>query len=206
MWYNFSGDCMKRLVIDTATKYLYIGLFDDNSLIDEIKRIGNNDHSAKAMLYIEEILISNQVDIKEIEEIIVGVGPGSYTGVRVGVVIAKTLANELGAALYKISTLVLKSSAINEIHASLLDARRNNVFSVVVDDGEIAFDERLRLRCEFKDEIAILFGDIVISDDDHFDVSIDNVIKYVEKVDDIIGLEPNYLKITEAEQNKDGQI
>ncbi len=197
---------MKRLIIDTATKFLYIGLFEKESLIEEIKRTGNNDHSANAMACIEEVLNKNQVDIKDIEEIIVGVGPGSYTGVRVGVVIAKTIANELGIKLYKISTLILKASKIDATHASILDARRNNIFSVVVDNGEVVFDEKLRLKCEFKDEVAILFGDIEISDDDHFDVSISNVVKYMEIVEDIVGLEPNYLKITEAEQNKHGKI
>ncbi len=197
---------MKRLVIDTATKFLYIGLFDNEELLSEIKRTGNNDHSANAMAYVEEILTTNKVDIKNIEEIIVGIGPGSYTGVRVGVVIAKTLANEIGAKLYKISSLILKSSAIDGVLASVLDARRNNIFSIVVDNGEIVFDEKLRLRCEFKDEVAILFGDIPVLDDDYFDVSINNVLKYAVQVDDIVGLEPNYLKITEAEYNKNGKI
>ncbi len=197
---------MKRLIIDTATKYLYIGLFDDVLVIDEIKRAGSNDHSANAMAYIEEILNNNKVDINEINEIIVGVGPGSYTGVRVGVVIAKTLAHEINAKLYKVSSLILKSSGISDLHASILDARRNNVFSIVVDNGEVVFDEKLRKHCEFRDEVAILFGDIEVSDDEHFEVSISDVLKYIEEVDDIIGLEPNYLKITEAEQNKSGQI
>ncbi len=195
---------MKRLVIDTATKYLYIGLFDDETTISEIKRVGNNDHSANAMAYIEEILNSNKIDIKEVEEIIVGVGPGSYTGVRVGVVIAKTLAIEIGAKLFKISSLILKTSNLEEVHASTLDARRGNVFSLVVGEGEILFDEKLRKLCEFRDEVAILFGDVRIYDDEYFGVSINNVLKYIEEVDDIIGLEPNYLKITEAEQNRSG--
>ncbi len=206
LWYNFNGDYMKRLVIDTATKYLYVGLFDDELLIEEIKRTGNNDHSAYCMAYIEELLNNNRVGIAEISEIIVGIGPGSYTGVRVGVVIAKTLANEINAKLYKVSSLILKSSNINDIHASFLDARRNNIFSIVVDENGVAFDEKLRLKCEFMDEVGILFGDIFISDDEHFDVSITNILKYAEEVSDIAGLEPNYLKITEAEQNKSGQI
>ena len=120
----------KTLVIDTATNYYYIALIDDDKVLEEEYSLGHNDHSKNLMPSIERILNKNNVKLNELENVLVGIGPGSYTGVRIGVVVAKMIGFLNNINVYTFSSLDLLASAKKENgHVlSLIDARRGNAF------------------------------------------------------------------------------
>lgn len=91
-----------NLFINSSSKVLSIVTFTDNKEIITIKtHLGNNDHSIS--LY--NIIADMKLDIKQLKKIYLVTGPGSYTGLRVGIIFAKTLAMELNIKIYPINTL-----------------------------------------------------------------------------------------------------
>ena len=82
---------MKSLLIDTSNRYLVIAAYQDGVLLTGIQEEGSKKQSEYAIPYIERILNEHQLELFDFDEIIVTRGPGSYTGVRVGMTIAKTI-------------------------------------------------------------------------------------------------------------------
>ena len=77
-----------KLLIDSSTNYSFLALYD-NQVIDTMVRQGKNDHSETLIDCLEKLLEKNNVDTKDINEILVGRGPGSYTGVEFRVLLPK---------------------------------------------------------------------------------------------------------------------
>ena len=146
----------------------------------------------------------------DIDKILVAVGPGSYTVIRIGVTIAKTFAWTLNKPIIPISSLELLISGYNEdaLLVPYIDARRNCVFAAVYNKNlDIILEERyisLTKLNEFLKEKDYLF----ISDDhlvDSTEPKID-LLKIANKYKADMGLNPHsinpiYLKQTEAEEN-----
>jgi tRNA threonylcarbamoyl adenosine modification protein YeaZ len=93
-----------RLVIDTATRQSTVALGDGPRLVAESRRVSEHRHGALVLEQIEEVLARGGIAAVEIGAIGVGTGPGSFTGLRVGLATAKTLAWGLGCPLVGILT------------------------------------------------------------------------------------------------------
>ncbi len=199
---------LKRLVIDSATKNLYIGLYEGDSCLGEFFEAGHNDHSVKLMPQIELLMTSNSVNVSDLDEIIVGIGPGSYTGLRIGVVVAKMFGWNNDVPVKTVSSLALMASSYNGEKMILpeIDARRGNSFlGLYKNDGKSlikADEEALTNLDEYKDKVTKTYNDnvIVVSE------GRPNIVKILASdllvnVDDIHTLNPNYLRLTEAERN-----
>ena len=182
---------MNSLIIDTATKNLYVGLYGKEK--KEILEVGKN-HAAVLMKKIDEILGEDKLN--NIDEIIVGVGPGSYTGVRVGVVVAKMLAWTKKIPLKEVSSLYIECSGYDGIRSVSIDARRGNAFCAIYDnDDSLILDEALRSINEFtKAGLDIT--------EDNYKPNMEKIVQKATLVNDPHSLVPNYLRKTEAERNK----
>lgn len=97
---------MYTLFISTFDKIITIGLLKDGNVIDMSVKESTQNHSVYTMPMIESILNNNKIDVKKLSEIIVVNGPGSFTGVRIGVTIAKTLAYTLNIPIKTITSLL----------------------------------------------------------------------------------------------------
>ncbi len=194
----------KRLVIDSATKYLYIALFDGNNEIAKFYEAGNNDHSVKLMTEIKRLFDNNNLKMDNIDEIIIGIGPGSYTGLRIGVVIAKMFGWNNNILVKTISSLALIASSYSgeKLIIPEIDARRGNSFlGAYINKGkrlELVKEEELTNLEDYKNSMELEYE--VVSNGEP------NIVKILESdllisVNDIHGLNPNYLRITEAERN-----
>lgn len=120
------------LGLDTANAPLSAALVKDGKLLIELNAAVGMNHSAGAMPAVEELFEKAGMRPSEIDAIAVSEGPGSYTGVRIGVTIAKTLAWTLDKPLVGVSSLrVLASNIFREgaIICPLIDARRGNVYA-----------------------------------------------------------------------------
>ncbi len=97
---------MYTLFISTFDKIITIGLLKDGKVLDTNIKESTQNHSVYTMPMIESILNKNEVDVKKLGEIIVVNGPGSFTGVRIGVTIAKTFAYTLNIPIKTITSLL----------------------------------------------------------------------------------------------------
>ena len=123
---------MKILYLDTSSSFLYAGLVFDEKLIDQINERLDKDLSKLALSKISKMFIENNITPDEINKIIVVNGPGSFTGVRIGLTIAKTFAWAKQIPIIPISSLeaMALSYEEKEVHyvIPIIDARRNFVF------------------------------------------------------------------------------
>ncbi len=194
---------LKTLVIDTATNYYYLALIDEK-IIDEVYSIGHNDHSANLMPSIENMLKKANLKLKDIENVLVGIGPGSYTGIRIGVVVAKMIGYLNNINVYTFSSLDLLATAKDSKYVlSLIDARRGNAFMAYYKNNkelEKIIPDCLENIEEFKKNLK-----------EEYEISTSgkpNPLRIPDllltKVENIHELVPNYLQVTEAERNKYG--
>ena len=96
---------MYTLFISTFDKIITIGLLKNGEVISELTKESSKNHSIHTMPMIDEILKINNLEPSYLNEIIVVNGPGSFTGVRIGVTIAKTLAYTLNIPIKTITSL-----------------------------------------------------------------------------------------------------
>ncbi len=124
------------LNIETATKNCSISLSDNDTVI-AIKELndGNYSHAENLHIFIKEVLKAAHKTLEEIDAIAVSKGPGSYTGLRIGVSTAKGLCFSLDKPLISVATLASLAQAIDVEKGAfiipLLDARRMEVYSAV---------------------------------------------------------------------------
>ncbi len=107
---------MRQLIIDTATEALSVALYDDGKLIDHHHEIAGRGHAEKLLPIISALENGGHAD-----EILVDTGPGSFTGVRVGLAAARALAYAWGAGLKGYSTLALLAAMARREYAEITD-------------------------------------------------------------------------------------
>lgn len=95
---------MKTLFIDTHSERLDIAIITDDKIFNKVVT-GNRNHSEIAIPTLVEVLNCASLELKDIDQIIVVNGPGSFTGVRIGVTIAKTIAYSLNINIKTITSL-----------------------------------------------------------------------------------------------------
>ena len=96
---------MAKLALDTATEALSVTVIDDaDRILGHTSLAAGKQHGERLVPVLAQLLEDCNVDRQAVDSLYVGVGPGSYTGVRIGVTLAKTWADKLG------STMVLASS------------------------------------------------------------------------------------------------
>ena len=98
---------MYQLLLDSSNIFLSVGLAKDGKVIDKISYEAWQRQSEMMVTEVDNILKRNNIDKSELDGVVVGIGPGSYTGVRIGVTIAKTIAYALHIKLYAKSSLSL---------------------------------------------------------------------------------------------------
>ncbi len=194
----------KILLIDTATKYIYLSLVVDNLEKQFVYQEGINNHSVTIIPMLSDILKKENITLQDLDEVIIGIGPGSYTGVRIGVTVAKMIGYLNHIKVSMVSSLAIIASASNsEYILPYIDARRGNAFMGLyrLRDGILerieddclenieTFKNMHKMKYDFKAEgkpkIAYLLGSNLL-----------------EEVQNIHELKPNYLQITEAERNR----
>ena len=209
---------MKSLLIDTSNKVISLAINDDGINIAEINANVARPHSETLMVYISHLFDYAGMNKSDIDRIIVARGPGSYTGVRIGVTVAKTLAYSLKVELYSVSSLFVLAASSNQegVVASLFDAQRGNVFAAaykfhgdkfetIQAPAHMAFDE---LKEKMKNDDVIFYGNSTeqfknIEGFSHLTPRISNVERYDEALvqEDVHGIVPEYLRVSEAERN-----
>ncbi len=134
----FLQEQMKKslLAIDTSTSMMTIALLSGKQLMGQSSQSVERDHSNKLLPAIEKLLTSLDVNLSALDGIAVGLGPGSYTGVRIGVTAAKTFAWSMNIPIIGVSSLAALAYGTRQMdnkkttwYVPMLDARRNQVYT-----------------------------------------------------------------------------
>jgi tRNA threonylcarbamoyladenosine biosynthesis protein TsaB len=169
---------MMILNIDTATDQAMVSLSNDGSVIGTLENNAQKDHAAWIQMAINTLLQKHGYTMQQLQAIAVTAGPGSYTGLRVGMATAKGLCFALQIPLITINTLqVMANAAIDQYLSKaaempqplcfcpMIDARRMEVFTAVYDTAlqeiiapkAMILDE-LSFKEELNDRSLICFG------------------------------------------------
>jgi tRNA threonylcarbamoyladenosine biosynthesis protein TsaB len=129
------------LAIETTTEICSVALGNNKQCIALIESDKENSHAEKIMLFVDEVLQQTGLKPSALEAVIISEGPGSYTGLRIGVSSAKGLCYALNIPLIAVSTLQSMAWGAKEKYPQhnqycpMIDARRMEVYSAVYDSG-----------------------------------------------------------------------
>ena len=214
---------MRTLYLDTSSSFLYTGIVDDEKIIVEKKEKLDKNLSKFALQKISQMFEENNISSEEIDKIVVVNGPGSFTGVRIGLTIAKTFAWAKNIPIIPISSLeAMALSNKKENYKYLvpaIDARRNYVFASIYDNENNSFvmNEQYINLTTLEAALDNMPNNISYISNDSLNVKY-SITKYepdikliVDTVKDRKAVNPhsidaNYLKLTEAEENNDNRI
>lgn len=206
---------MRILYIDTSSSYLYAGIVLNRKLTSEIKKEFGHTLSEEALPGIVSLFEKEGLTAKDIDKIIVVNGPGSFTGIRIGITIAKVFAWGLNIPITSISALeaMALSSTTEKLHVPIINARRNYVFAAIYNKENNAILKPMHIKLE---ELLVELAtedDYVFISNDEFD-ELKNVEPYTPDIEKIVNyfenkapinphaINPEYLKLTEAEESK----
>jgi tRNA threonylcarbamoyladenosine biosynthesis protein TsaB len=195
----------KRLVIDSATPQLYIALMEGNQVLEKYCEKGNNDHSVHLMPTIEKIFDNQQLTVDDLDEIILGIGPGSYTGVRIGVSVAKVFAWTKNIPVKTVSTLALlaSSSQSDGYVLAQIDARRNNAFMGLFKlENNVLSVVKKEVFSNKNSVYASLPKETMIVENGEPNIEVILQSDVLKSIDNVHSISPNYLRKTEAERDK----
>ena len=197
---------MKYLFIDTCNKCI-IYIIDNDKIVYYTKDESNNDTSSKIMTIVDEAFKNTSLTIKHIDKIFVVTGPGSFTGIRVGVTIAKTIGYCLSIPLIQLSELELLATA-NTNHSynvPIIDARRGYVYGAIYDNK---LNEKLKEQHILLQDLKQKLPNDYVFIDDYDNIDLLRLIKKHES-DEAVNphlLNPKYLKNTEAEEKLNDRV
>lgn len=206
---------MISLFIDTSINNVSISIVRDGKILSIIQEDIPNEHSKYATSYVKRVIDVAGIDANDIDNILVVNGPGSFTGVRIGVTIAKTYGYLINKEIIPVSSL--KSLAISSdcdcIVMSVITANRSNFYVGIYDkDYNNIIDEEFVNR-ERLLELIERYKPYIVSNDFNvvgvykFNKVCLDILKIVDYYKDknkinYHALVPNYLKLPQAMENK----
>lgn len=146
---------MKILAVDTSSKICAVAILEDSNAIDEIKLDNGKTHSENLMPILKEVLEKNNITLDKIDLIAVSVGPGSFTGIRIGIASIKSIAEVYKLPVASVTSLETLARNIETEDAdttivSLIDAKNNQVYAGF-------FDNQYNLKeNEYADDINVI--------------------------------------------------
>lgn len=192
---------MNSLFIDTSTKYLCIGIAKDNNVIYKYQQEAIKKQSELTIPFLKKALDENNMTLNDIDEVNVTIGPGSFTGIRIGMCVAKVLASMKNIPLKAISSLNAYASLGKKI--VILDAKAKRVYLGIYNDNVKVIDEMVVEIETFKEMLKDYDGyDVVLDsyliglESEEIDVieNMNRISKTIQPVDNIDALVPIYLK------------
>jgi tRNA threonylcarbamoyladenosine biosynthesis protein TsaB len=163
------------LQIETATQTCSVALSENGKLLHVLEQTERNIHASSITLFIEELFKQSNKKISDLNAVAVSMGPGSYTGLRIGVSTAKGICFALDIPLIGINTLAAMSSgfidncfSVNKyaLFCPMIDARRMEVYCAVFNSEnqvlsatEAKIIENQAFDDLFRDHVIYFFGD-----------------------------------------------
>lgn len=218
------------LGMDTSSVNAAVAVMNDKKLIGEFVVSNDRTHSQIIMPLLDELLKKCGLKISDIDVFAVSIGPGSFTGLRIGMATIKTLAqmcNKPVIGVSSLDSLYENCSLFEGVVCPIIDARHNQVYNALYKNGSKIVGDRIvsveQLVFELKDEKVIFCGDGVLAYNDlilknsNFIIANQNILMqkassvclsaYKRAVnndfDNVYSLVPLYLRKSQAERELD---
>ena len=203
------------LFFDTSSENLNISLIKDDIILFEKQIKTKNDHSSYLVPFIDEALKKNNIDFKDVNRIIVGVGPGSFTGTRIAITVAKTYGYSLNIPIYPISSLEIMIYNYDEYdyYVPIIEDKNDRLyFSIFDKDKKRITNDAYTSKEDLYNTLSKYNGNVLLIS--HNDIKYDkydtkkeiintvninkNILINNEEVNPHL-LKPNYIKKIEVE-------
>ena len=193
---------MISLFIDTSLSDVSIALLKDGKLLSCIHNNIPGEHSVYLSKYIEDILENNNKSSDDVNEIIVVNGPGSFTGIRIGVTIAKIFAYLKKIRIVTITSLQARAIGNNNNYIlSLIDAKHDNYYVGLYDSKYNKITEEFA-SIDKVEELKEKYNPLVVTPDNNY--NIEEIVEYTKSFEgqNPHTVDPIYLKLPEAMEKK----
>lgn len=195
---------MKTLMMDTAWKNLVVALFEDGKLVAGTCHEAFKKQSEQLFVELKKLLERAGWSLKDLDEVIITDGPGSYTGLRIAMTAAKILATQQPLQLRTISTLQLYAGTGGSANV-LLDARGGRVYAGHVEDGFLTWSGILPVESVpafLEEHPGILYGEGELaglkSEPSDFLGHAADLLKIACPVENVHALVPRYMKESDS--------
>lgn len=187
---------MKKLFLDTSSKKIFITVYNDLNVLSSFCFTASKDVNEKLIENLDFMLNNTGIGIKEIDTFLVAVGPGSFTGIRIGFSFLAGLVLGLNKKLYGITSL--------DAFALCLEVKKVNLAMKLIGDNyavkEYDFENNVFGKyLQKKGEEIKNFGNLVVINDDNYNVS--NLLSHECAEDFFCAPVPFYIRKSEAEIN-----
>lgn len=203
---------MISLFLDTSSDNLIVNLLENDNIIFEKNIKSLRNHSTYLVPTIDEAFKSNHLELKDLNKIFVGIGPGSFTGTRIAITVAKTLAYSFKIDLVPVSSIEEFIYDVNgyDYYVPVLKEKRDMLyFSIFDKDKNRLIEDTYASKEEFLNYLKKYNGKIVIISDSIYDgydtvskkINVCEMIKHIKnnKTVNPHSLKPNYIKRIEVE-------
>lgn len=187
---------MWQVVIDTSHKNLYLGLLKDNVFVDGICELALKMHSEKIVPAISDLLHRNSLTPKDITQAYIGLGPGSFTGVRIGLTVIKTWCILFNLEVFGFSSFDFLLP--QKYGMVVLDARAGRAYvGIKTNDiwtfkGTKTYDELKTLDC------SLCVGDTHLISQVNNEATLpqlcENIVIKSNRIENVHNVEPYYIK------------
>ncbi|MBR4830565.1 MAG: tRNA (adenosine(37)-N6)-threonylcarbamoyltransferase complex dimerization subunit type 1 TsaB [Bacilli bacterium] len=203
---------MISLFLDTSSKKLVAGLVKNEEIISYVEKETLNDHSKYLVPIIDEELSKNNIDIKDVGKIIVVRGPGSFTGTRIAVTVAKTISYALNIPVVSVSSLkqYVFEYENNDYYAVILSDKGDKAYFGIYDKDYNEVLEEYTSLDVIKEKVINLQGKVLVITNLDIDFTYRttemklNLLKlvdyYKDKEDNSFNIKPSYIKKIEVEE------
>lgn len=188
---------MNTLIIDTSHNLLVVALVKDGVIVESFQELVSKKHSELLLVKVNELMTLQNLSPIDLQEIVITDGPGSYTGMRIGITFVKTYALvNTDIEIFSIDTLA--SITGRKTGFAFLDARSKRVFGACIDNGEV-LEERVYDLTELESRNDVFFGDVNLLGKDQpvYGNVAANILELKnswKRVDSIDLLVPRYIK------------
>lgn len=179
---------MKTIIIDTSHSLLAVGLVEDGKIIHSRQEVVQKKQSEYLLFYVDELMKEAQWKPKDLDRLVITDGPGSYTGMRIGITFAKTLAlTHPTMEVFTVDTLLSLMGKTTGF--AFIDARSKRVFGAYGDEGAIR-DERVYQFEELRDITCDMFGDTSLFGE---------VNRYGNVIENILAVESSWVPVEDSD-------
>ena len=205
---------MITLFIDTSGSDVSIALIKDDNILANICENTPNQHSIYTTSYLDKVLNTANIEPNMVDKIMVVNGPGSFTGVRIGVTIAKTFAYLLNKEVICLSSLKIRAISTNHDYClSLINANRGNFYIGLYDKFNNEVIDEVFGNLDYIKDLITKYNPTIVSDT-NITLLDENINKTNLNLIDIVNyyqdkkctnphlVVPNYLKLPQALEEK----
>ena len=189
---------MNLLFIDTSQKNLRVGVMLDDKVLYQNTLLNITSHSIYLVNEINMAFNSLKISLDDIDKILVVVGPGSFTGIRIGLTVSKVMAWSKQIPIVSVSALKASAISSNFLGIRIISLKdKENLYLGVYSDNLETIIEDMYVKSDFLESyLSVLDNPYTVIDvqDGYFDIP--KVMNYYKNFDgeNAHGIKPNYLK------------